>query len=113
MMIIHALLEKTWKKTKEKTYYGEDSIKTEGFIHASDVQNFHKVAPNFANVTEPMVLLYIDPKKVEPTIKWEDLDNCGTQYPHIYGSLNLDSVVSVVPYVKDEKGNWVGDTYGC
>lgn len=31
----------------------------------------------------------------------------GREYPHIYGELNLDAVVNVVPFIRDEEGNFV------
>ena len=37
----------------------------------------------------------------------EDSDGCGREYPHIYGALNLDAVEAVLPYLRDEDGNWM------
>jgi len=107
MFILHALLEKSWEEAYESDYYGARYIESEGFIHCSDIHTFHKVAPNFAGINKPMVLLCIDVDRVEPVVKWEDLDNCGTEYPHIYGLLNLSAVTKIFPYLKDAKGNWI------
>ena len=109
MFIIHALLESAWNSARERDYYGENYLESEGFIHCSDIHTFHRVAPNFAGVKEPMALLCIDAEKVEPEVKWEDPDNCGTKYPHIYGLLNLSAVVRVFPYLKDENGGWIAN----
>lgn len=38
---------------------------------------------------------------------WEDLRNCGVAYPHIYGLLNTDSVVEVVPHLWNDKREWI------
>ena len=107
LIILHCLKESTWKKHSSGQYYGEEYIASEGFIHCSDIHTFHKVAPNFLSETEPLLLLCIDTSKVHPEIKWEDGDNCGTAYPHIYGPLNLDSVEQVLPFLKDEDGNFL------
>jgi len=105
MIILHCLLESTWNTYKNKDLYGENYMNTDGFIHCSDIYTFHGVAPNFKNITEPMVLLCIDTEKVNPTVKWEDLYNEGTEYPHIYGMLNLDAVIDVLPFLRDENND--------
>lgn len=107
MVILHCLKQRDWEEAKNKPYYGSDYIKTEGFIHCSSIENFWRVAPNFKNIDEPLVLLCIDTDQVEAEIKWEDDGNYGREYPHIYGELNLDAVVNVVPFIRDEEGNFV------
>lgn len=53
-------------------------------------------------VIEPLVLLCIDTTKVNAEIRWEDFDNCGRIYPHIYGVLNMDAIIEIVPFIKVE-----------
>jgi len=64
--------------------------------------HIYKVAPNFSDVQEEMLLLFIETDLVESPIKWEDLDGCGTEYPHIYGLLNVDAVMRIVPFLREE-----------
>jgi uncharacterized protein (DUF952 family) len=42
-----------------------------------------------------LLVLTIDPLKVNPEIRFEDLQGEGQLFPHIYGDLNLDAVVKV------------------
>ena len=107
LIILHCLKKSTWQKHIGERYYGEEYIASEGFIHCSDIHTFHLVAPNFLSYTEPLLLLCIDASKVRPEIKWEDGDNCGTAFPHIYGLLNLDAVEQVLPFLKDDSGNFL------
>lgn len=65
-----------------------------------------RVAPNFKILIDILVLLCIDTDKLESEVRWEDLDNCGRSYPHVYGLFNLNAVVTVLPYLKDENGTW-------
>jgi len=106
-IILHALLQSEWDSYKHKTLYGEHSVDKEGFIHCSDIHTFHRVAPNFKNITEPMVLLCIDTTKLKPLVKWEDLYNEGEEYLHIYGMLNIDAVTDVLPFLRDENSDLV------
>lgn len=107
MIIIHCLKQSTWDQYKDKTHYGEQSLQRCGFIHCSEVLTYAQVAPNFKDEVQPLVLLVIDPARVQPEIKWEDLDGTGTAYPHIYGLLNTDAVVEVLPHLWDKQRNWV------
>ena len=105
MTILHCLKEAEWDEYRDKGFYGEGYIDGEGFIHCSDIHTFHRVAPNFKNISEPMVILCIDTSKVKANVRWEDLYGEGTAYPHIYGLLNLDAVTDVLPFLRDENGD--------
>lgn len=107
MIILHAVNKPFWDTYEEKAFYGEDSLNRYGFIHCSDIDTYHFVAPNFKAETDEMVLLLIDTEKVTPPIRWEDLRNCGTKYPHIYGLLNKDAVASVLPHLWSPEKEWI------
>lgn len=105
MYILHSVLEKDFDKNSK--YYGEESIKKFGFIHCSELDTYELVAPNFKDEEELRVLLVIDTDKVEAEIKWED--GGGMDFPHIYGLLNREAVVEVLPHEWNEKRVWISD----
>ncbi|GJM68570.1 hypothetical protein HMSSN036_07860 [Paenibacillus macerans] len=107
MVILHCLQQTTWEEVKDRLYYGKQSIERDGFIHCSSIETFWRVAPNFKDMHEPLLLLCIDTAKVEAPIKWEDNGNYGQVYPHIYGELNLSAVIKVLPFLRDEQGDFV------
>jgi uncharacterized protein (DUF952 family) len=45
-----------------------------------------------------LVLLRIDREKVQAEVRDENLEGGGDRFPHIYGPLNLDAVMSVIPF---------------
>lgn len=106
-MIIHCMQEKSWNKVKNKKSFGKKDLRKYGFIHCSTIEYFWRVAPNFRDVKESMVLICIDENKLISEIKYEDSDHCGRYYPHIYGKINMDSVVQVLPFLRDDGGNYV------
>jgi uncharacterized protein (DUF952 family) len=61
-----------------------------GFIHCSFD---HQVRPTaeliYRDATEPLVLLTIDPSRVDAEIRVEQ------EFPHIYGPLTVDAVIAV------------------
>ena len=44
-----------------------------------------------------MVFLWIDAEKLKPPLKWENPHEKWKLFPHVYGPINLDAVVAVVP----------------
>ncbi|WP_427340757.1 DUF952 domain-containing protein [Caloranaerobacter sp. DY30410] len=51
-----------------------------------------------------LILLCIDEDKIIAELKWEDLYNEGREYSHIYGELNIDSVIKVFPFEPKKDG---------
>ena len=61
------------------------------------------VAEKYFIHEEDVLLLTIDPSLVKAEIKYELASN-GQEYPHVYGAINIDAIIDVVPFPK-EKGN--------
>ena len=53
-----------------------------------------------------LVLLVIDSAKVQADMVYEDCYASGQEFPHIYGPLNVDAVVSVVDFPPDDDGSF-------
>lgn len=106
-MILHCLKKETWERVKNSAYYSSESLSAEGFIHCSPIEYFHRVAPNFKEIKEELLLLLLEEEKIDAEVRWEDPEKLGRAYPHIYGPLNLSSVTAVLPFLKDEKGNFI------
>jgi len=93
--------------------YHADSLSTEGFIHCSKPAQIVGVANTFYRGQKGLVLLVIDPSKLEPELKWEPPAEPepthargGELFPHLYGPLNLDAVTDVIPFEPDGDGNF-------
>ena len=106
-MILHCMKKITWEERKNKESWGQLNLDAEGFIHCSTIEYFWRVSENFVSVKEEMVLLCIDEDKLKSEVRYEDGDNCGRAYPHIYGLVNHDAVVQVLPFLRDEDGAWI------
>lgn len=53
------------------------------------------------------MLICLDEEKLESEVRYEDGDNCGRAYPHVYGLINNSAVINVLPFQRDEKGKYV------
>ena len=101
-MIYHILNVNEWEESKSKKFYEPLSYAIEGFIHCSTLDKIEESANKFFNGKSEVVILCIDEERVKAEIVYEDLYNTGFEFPHIYGQLNLDSVIEVV-IIKSEK----------
>jgi uncharacterized protein (DUF952 family) len=74
------------------------TLADEGFIHASRADQWQGVRERFyGEVTEPLVLLAVDPDRLEAPVVEESPPGTDDTFPHIYGPLNVDAVVQVLP----------------
>lgn len=102
MLILHIVKKEEWENALIKGEYSPESLLKEGFIHCSTPEQIIEVANNIYKNEKNLVLLCIDTSKVKADILFE----CGgsPNYPHIYGKLNLDSIIKVVPFEPDSNG---------
>lgn len=105
-MILHIIHQSDWDQAVSQGHYAPDSIEKEGFIHCSTAEQVVEVANFLYKGEKDLLLLYIDPEKVEAKIVFEDLYNTNKLYPHIYGPLNVDAVVKVVEFPWNSDGTF-------
>jgi uncharacterized protein (DUF952 family) len=65
-----------------------------GFIHCSFDHQVPQVADAFYRGRSDVLLLTIDESKVTSPIREENAEGTTDVFPHIYGPLNVDAVVS-------------------
>ncbi|MBD5082302.1 MAG: DUF952 domain-containing protein [Ruminococcaceae bacterium] len=107
-MILHCMKKATWEERKNKELWGKRNIEADGFIHCSSPEYFWRVAPNFKDIEEELVLLCIDEKALKSEVRYEDGgDVSGRLYPHVYGLINNDAITTVLPFLRDENGDYV------
>ncbi|MCY7360831.1 MAG: DUF952 domain-containing protein [Ignavibacteria bacterium] len=103
-MIYHITFKNKWKEALINNSYKTDSLEKEGFIHCSPEDKISDSANKFFKDQCELIILCIDEKKVKSKIIWEDLYETGFNFPHIYGQLNIDSVIQVTDFIADENG---------
>ncbi|MFJ8353670.1 DUF952 domain-containing protein [Bacillus paramycoides] len=98
-MITKVITKRNWEIAKTIGEINEASLKEEGFIHCSLLDQALKVAQKHFNHEKDVLLLTIDPSLVKAEIKYELASN-GQEYPHVYGVINVDAIVEVVQFTK-------------
>jgi uncharacterized protein (DUF952 family) len=82
------------------------TLAEEGFIHASTAEQVAPVANMFYQGRPDLVLLVLDPGRVQPEIRFEPVPGSDEPFPHIYGPLNTDAVVQTRRLEPDAEGHF-------
>ena len=96
--IFHLALAADWAAAQEAGDYRISTLgrtlEQEGFIHASREDQWPGVRERFyADVTEPLVLLEIDPVLLTAEVREEHVPGTSETFPHVYGPIDLRAVV--------------------
>ena len=73
--------------------YRPESLAKEGFIHFSLEEQWPVTRERFYKDKDDLVLMTVDPQRLKAPLKLEEGEP-GQLFPHLYGELNLDAVVS-------------------
>ncbi len=105
--LYHMLDTRAWQAVDPALGYRPPSLTSEGFIHCSGSRAALMQVANAFYHKEPgdWCILSIDPARVVPEVRWEPAD--GRQFPHLYGALNVDAVVEVLPFPRAADGTFL------
>lgn len=109
--IYHCSLVADWQAAQSAGEYTISSrgrtLEQEGYVHASYPGQVAGVLQRFyADVTEPMCLLAVDPDKLGVPVIAENLTGGHELFPHIYGAVPVTAVVEVAALVRDGQSGW-------
>ncbi|MBN2256899.1 MAG: DUF952 domain-containing protein [Anaerolineaceae bacterium] len=105
MYIYHITKNDDWLKAEEIGSYTAPSLDQEGFIHCSFRHQVCDTARRYYAGIHGLVLLEIDPHKL--TSRWINEPSTEEElFPHVYGSINLDAVMHIVPFEPQTDGTF-------
>ncbi len=94
MNIFHITDQSIWQEAKLGTLYEGDTLSVDGFIHCCFFEQIEGVLKKWFKGKRDLVILEIDPEILLSQIKHENLEGGLDSFPHVYGPINLDAVVS-------------------
>lgn len=106
IVIYKILTQQEWELFQNNGYFeGSQLDKKSGFIHTSFENQYPKIITKFFNKIRPLFLVKINTKLLAADcLKIEPNQPGGDKYPHIYGDIPFNSVVSYEVITKDEIG---------
>jgi uncharacterized protein (DUF952 family) len=96
MFIYHVTTSQEWKEAQQKGYYVAPSLETEGFIHCSEGNQVKGVLERYYSGKKDLLKLVIDTEKLQSPLKYELAPSVNEKFPHIYGTINLDSIIKII-----------------
>ena len=103
-LILHITTRAAWDAARTAGSYRGDTLESDGFIHFSDADQVVATTNRFFRGTTGLVLLVVQPAKLEAELRRETAPDGAGVFPHLYGPLNLDAVVREVPLEPWEPG---------
>lgn len=101
--IYHITSSDDWAAALKNGQYECASFSEEGFIHFSRKEQVIVTANRYYQSVNGLLLLQVDTSRLAAPLKNEPTPS-GENFPHLYGSLNLDSVTNVYSFEPDSDG---------
>lgn len=90
--IFHVAEEDSWRRAAGSGEYTAASLESEGFIHCSFRNQLGGVLERYYSGAGEVLVLEIDPDSLTSDLRIE-ASTGGEDFPHIYGTINVDAVI--------------------
>jgi uncharacterized protein (DUF952 family) len=114
-VLLHLVSSHAWSSAKTEGVLRPESLRRAGFVHLSTPEQVHLPANRLYPGRDDLVLLHIDPARLDAPIRWESgvpTDPEPMLFPHLYGALPVSAVIKVTCYRPGADGIFppVGDS---
>ena len=111
-MIHHLALAADWAAAQEAGEYRTSTLGATldqvGFMHASHAHQVAGVAERYyRDVADELVLLLVDPDRLDVPVVEEVPDGGTEAFPHVYGPIPVEAVVEARPVGRTADGGFV------
>jgi uncharacterized protein (DUF952 family) len=106
-VLVHLCTAQEWRAARGSGTHRPDSLDSVGFVHLSGPEQVHLPANRHYAGRTDLMLLRIDAACLSSPVRWEPgvpADPDGMVFPHLYGPLPVEAVISVTPYLPDADG---------
>lgn len=100
-VLVHLCSIEEWQAAQELGEHRPDSLRVNGFMHLSTIEQVHLPANRLYAGRTDLVLLHIDAARLSSPVRWERgvlTDPSEMVFPHLYGPLPLPAVIRVTRY---------------
>jgi uncharacterized protein (DUF952 family) len=106
-VLVHLCGADEWRLAQTVGEHRPGSLATAGFVHLSTPEQVHLPANRLYAGRTDLVLLRLDPDRLGAPVRWEpgvSTDPAAMLFPHLYGPLPTEAVLSVTPYLPAADG---------
>ncbi|HTJ34371.1 MAG TPA: DUF952 domain-containing protein [Dactylosporangium sp.] len=109
-MIYHIAFASDWENAKEEGEYRISTkgrtLEEQGFIHGGTAHHVAPIANMIYGSDEGLVVLVIEEERLSSPLRYDEVPGWDQPFPHIYGPLNPDAVVSVLALTRGADGKY-------
>lgn len=108
-VLVHLCPSDDWTAASIRGELRPESLTSVGFVHLSTPDQVHLPANRLYRGREDLLLLHIDPTRLDSPIRWElgvATDPESMLFPHLYGALPIGAVIRVTSYRPTADGSF-------
>ena len=106
MPVVYHIARKTdWHSALAAGSYAAATLNTEGFIHCSTAEQVIATANRLFKGRHDLVLLGIETDRIQAEIRHENLEGGSDLFPHVYGALEIASILAVHDFPPEDDGS--------
>lgn len=102
--IVHITTPQAWRAALDQEEYANESLRSDGFIHCATRDQVEDAANRKFAGTGSVLLLVIDPTRLQSSLIYGRRTRDGEETPRILGPINLDAVQSTVRLRERQNG---------
>jgi uncharacterized protein (DUF952 family) len=87
--LFHIVPRLAWERARVSGAYAPDSLQTEGFVHCSFADQVVAVAERLYRDVPDLIVVELDPARIQAPVVVEDSYGSGEAFPHVYGPLPI------------------------
>jgi glutathione S-transferase len=108
--LFHITAEADWARAQAVGAYSLSTrgltLAEVGFVHCAFEEQVARVANSFFRGMDKLVVLRIALDRLDSEVRYESVEGGDELFPHVYGPLNLEAVVAVLPLPPGSDGTF-------
>jgi glutathione S-transferase len=108
--LFHITAEADWARAQAVGAYSVSTrgltLAEVGFVHCAFEEQVARVANSFFRGMDKLVVLRIALDRLDSEVRYESVEGGDELFPHVYGPLNLEAVVAVLPLPPGSDGTF-------
>jgi uncharacterized protein (DUF952 family) len=95
-----------WDAVPDGSAYHAGTLASEGFVHCTAEPHLLEAVANrlYRDLEGDWLILAVDLEQVAAPVRWEVAD--GHLFPHIYGEIERQAIVKIVPFPRRKDGTY-------
>jgi len=110
--IFHIIDRSEWRVAQAESHYRPESLARDGFVHFSFADQVVGTASRYYRSRDDLLVLEIDPERLDDPVVVEDRYGHGEAFPHVYGAIPSGAVVTEHPLPRTAAGDFTFDPEG-